>query len=61
MTTTRTTATEAAFARLASGLLDTIGEMIEARVQYAAANGFEVTDEEIIASVKASLLRNLAA
>lgn len=61
MTTTTTTATEAAFANLANGLLDTIANMIDARVEYAAANGFEATDEEIIASVKASLLRNLAA
>jgi hypothetical protein len=62
MTTAQTTTnpTDAAFGRLAEGLLDAIAGMAEARYEYAVAHGMNVTDEEVIASVRASLLRMLA-
>jgi hypothetical protein len=61
MTTTQTTNhTDAAFGRLAEGLLDLIAGMAEARYEYATAHGMNVTDEEVITSVRASLLRMLA-
>ena len=55
--TTTTNPTEAAFTRLADGLLDCIAGMVDARVEYAAEHGMTVTDDEIVASVKASLIR----
>jgi hypothetical protein len=50
-------AVEHALGRLADGLLDTIAGMIAARDEYAAEHGLTVTDDEIVASVKASLVR----
>lgn len=60
MTATTTDRTDAAFARLADGLLDTIGRMVDARVEYAAAHNLSVTDDEIVTSVRDSLVRLLA-
>ena len=50
---TNTTATAAAFA-------DMINEMINDRRNYAAANGFDATDDEIADHIKASLIRMMA-
>lgn len=58
---TSTTDTEQAFARLADGLLDCIANMVTAREECAAEQGVTVTDEEIIASVLASLKRMMSA
>jgi hypothetical protein len=60
MTSTNNT-TDQAFARLAEGLLDTIAGMVTARDEYAAERGMTVTDDEIVASVRASLVRMIAA
>jgi hypothetical protein len=59
--TNTNTATDQAFTNLANGLMDCIANMVTAREEYAAAKGFTATDEEIVESVKASLLRMLAA
>lgn len=48
-------------ADLAEALLDTIAGMVNARVEYAAEHGMTVTDDEIVASVRASLIRMMAA
>jgi hypothetical protein len=48
---------DAAFARMAEGLVECIEKMIEARIEYAEAHGFEATDEEIVASVTKSFAR----
>jgi hypothetical protein len=41
----------------ATSLQDLIFNMIDARRDHAAANGFTATDDEIAASIKASLIR----
>jgi hypothetical protein len=51
--TATTTRTAAAFANM-------VNEMIEARRQYAADHDFTATDDEIAASVKASLIKMMA-
>lgn len=51
------TTTTDPMARLAAAAVDMLAGMIDARLEYAAAHGFEPTDDEIAASIVASLRR----